>query len=153
VAYFQWEFCRTCSVSIYYLCPLRSPAYSACRDPRDAAVHVWRWWCGAAGVFLRDVLQHRRVRGTVIPAHCSLGQILSCHSHHSHRLQFPPGVCAWCAETCHVGHNLIDIGTRRSFQCDCGTHRCVAACSAAGTFQCDCGTCRGVSHAKPRMHN
>lgn len=46
-------------------------------------------------------------------------------------VQFPPGVCAGCAETCHDGHVLHEVGVRRRFVCDCGTKRTLLPCDSA----------------------
>lgn len=39
------------------------------------------------------------------------------------------GVCAGCSLGCHAEHELVELFTRRSFKCDCGTER-----MGAGSF-------------------
>jgi hypothetical protein len=40
----------------------------------------------------------------------------------------PHGFCVGCAVVCHDGHDLIDLGQRLSFRCDCGNGRMPSAC-------------------------
>ncbi|KAJ2849339.1 hypothetical protein IWW36_002697 [Coemansia brasiliensis] len=35
----------------------------------------------------------------------------------------PAGMCYSCSIECHAGHNVIELFTKRSFCCDCGTQR------------------------------
>jgi len=35
----------------------------------------------------------------------------------------PAGVCLACSYHCHEGHTLVELYTKRQFQCDCGTSR------------------------------
>lgn len=36
------------------------------------------------------------------------------------------GVCLACSYSCHSGHELIELYTKRAFRCDCGTSRILA---------------------------
>lgn len=36
------------------------------------------------------------------------------------------GVCLACSYSCHSGHDLIELYTKRAFRCDCGTSRILA---------------------------
>jgi hypothetical protein len=40
------------------------------------------------------------------------------------------GVCEPCALRCHADHELVDVGDRRQFRCDCPTEDCPIPCSA-----------------------
>ena len=42
----------------------------------------------------------------------------------------PFGICEQCAKMCHKGHDVIPIGIRRRFRCDCGNDRARRPCSA-----------------------
>ena len=44
----------------------------------------------------------------------------------------PVGVCESCALRCHADHDLIEVGVRRTFRCDCPTERCPAPCVSNG---------------------
>ncbi|TSM77361.1 Protein mlo2 [Bagarius yarrelli] len=41
----------------------------------------------------------------------------------------PAGVCLACANTCHDGHHIYELYTKRNFRCDCGNKK-------FGTFKC-----------------
>ncbi|XP_028826745.1 putative E3 ubiquitin-protein ligase UBR7 [Denticeps clupeoides] len=41
----------------------------------------------------------------------------------------PAGVCLACANTCHDGHHIFELYTKRNFRCDCGNKR-------FGSFKC-----------------
>ena len=32
----------------------------------------------------------------------------------------PAGVCLACSYSCHEGHELVELYTKRNFRCDCG---------------------------------
>jgi len=38
------------------------------------------------------------------------------------------GVCEPCSLRCHDTHELVEVGLRRTFRCDCPTERCPAPC-------------------------
>lgn len=42
----------------------------------------------------------------------------------------PFGICAQCAKMCHQEHDVIPIGIRRKFRCDCGNDKARRPCSA-----------------------
>ncbi|MCJ8736688.1 hypothetical protein PDJAM_G00015400 [Pangasius djambal] len=42
----------------------------------------------------------------------------------------PAGVCLACANTCHDGHHIYELYTKRNFRCDCGN-------SKFGSFKCE----------------
>jgi hypothetical protein len=42
------------------------------------------------------------------------------------------GVCEPCSLRCHAEHDLIEVGTRRQFRCDCPTTRSSVPCCAGG---------------------
>ncbi|OHT15839.1 hypothetical protein TRFO_42250 [Tritrichomonas foetus] len=54
-------------------------------------------------------------------------QVFSCYTC-SRNEERPIGVCEQCALICHDGHDIIPIGSRRRFRCDCGNNRCPAPC-------------------------
>ncbi|XP_075874225.1 putative E3 ubiquitin-protein ligase UBR7 [Nelusetta ayraudi] len=35
----------------------------------------------------------------------------------------PAGICLACANTCHDGHDIFELYTKRNFRCDCGNKR------------------------------
>jgi hypothetical protein len=44
----------------------------------------------------------------------------------------PVGVCEPCSLRCHADHELQEVGIRRTFRCDCPTHRSSVQCSSGG---------------------
>ena len=40
----------------------------------------------------------------------------------------PHGLCVGCSIQCHEGHDLIELGSRIAFKCDCGNGRLPSAC-------------------------
>lgn len=36
------------------------------------------------------------------------------------------GICLACSYSCHIGHDLIELHTKRTFRCDCGTAKILA---------------------------
>lgn len=42
------------------------------------------------------------------------------------------GVCEACALSCHIEHELVDVGVRTDWLCDCATPRSSVACAAGG---------------------
>ena len=41
------------------------------------------------------------------------------------------GICLACALTCHQNHDIMDLGIRKGFRCDCGTPKTQTICKHA----------------------
>lgn len=36
------------------------------------------------------------------------------------------GICLACSYSCHIGHEMVELHTKRAFRCDCGTAKILA---------------------------
>lgn len=54
--------------------------------------------------------------------------VFSCRTCASERGGAAVGICGACAFHCHLAHELIEVGDRRQFTCDCPTLRSSVAC-------------------------
>ena len=72
-------------------------------------------------------------------------QIFSCLTCCKNR-ERPIGICEQCANICHDGHNVIPIGTRRNFRCDCGNNRCREPCKTMFQAKVSENTCNHYNH-------
>ncbi|ESO12416.1 hypothetical protein HELRODRAFT_62887 [Helobdella robusta] len=51
----------------------------------------------------------------------ALYSCLTCKDQSTDKLS--AGICLACSLSCHVGHNLVELYTKRQFRCDCGNSK------------------------------
>lgn len=63
------------------------------------------------------------------PDHCSYPEgyvkrqaVFACHTCVQEGME-PAGVCLACVNSCHDGHRISELYTKRSFRCDCGNEK------------------------------
>lgn len=71
-----------------------------------------------------------------------------------HQQFIPAGVCYSCSISCHGEHNLVELFTKRNFECDCGTTRVSNSVTPCGLrLNTETGRKGGVVGEKERQGN
>ncbi|KAI6802450.1 zf-UBR-domain-containing protein [Hortaea werneckii] len=66
----------------------------------------------------------------------------------------PAGLCYSCSISCHGEHNLVELFTKRDFECDCGTTRLSSSGTPCSLRQNpSTGSKGGVTDEEPRKEN
>lgn len=63
------------------------------------------------------------------------------------------GVCYSCSISCHGEHELVELFSRRDFECDCGTKRLPSTSSCSLRVSAETGQKSGVRCEEPRKAN